>query len=149
MKKLDLLGNLLQSLRQERNLGRGDMTPALFRVLSEIHKNMVHHGYLTRRMFAYDDLNDPHFGVPEHYSHYQTICVPDAYLLFGWAFQRWLTGDDGRERLEFADLLTMIQESEIVDVSYVKRGGKAHALVSIMDEGDSRAGMDRTLSCLL
>lgn len=139
MNKLELLGYLIQALRQDRNLGQDDMSPALFRVLSEIHKNMVQHGYLSRRMFKYDDLDDPQFAVPDRYSKYQTICVPETYLLFGWAFERWLTGDDRRERLEFVDLLAMLEKSQIVDVSYVKRRGKTHVRVSLWDEGDFRA----------
>lgn len=135
MNKLELLGYLIQAMREDRSADEEDMGLTMFRILSEIHMNMIKHGYLMRSMFAHEGLDDPNFGVAKRYAKYQTITVPSSYLIFGLEFARWLKGEDARERLEFADLLQMMEKCLFVEVSYPKRGEKTYAYVRPIDGG--------------
>ena len=112
MNEFELLGFLLQDLRDNGETDEEDIGPAILRETTKIYELLIEHGHLSRNMFDVTGVDDPtrKHSVPKRYSHYQTTNYPINFVVFAAAFADWLLGKDKRERLQVIDLIAMIQE---------------------------------------
>ena len=121
MNEFELVGFLLQDLRDNRESGEEDIGPAILRETTKIYELLIEHGHLTRDMFDVTGVDDPRrkHSVPKRYSPYQTTNYPINFVVFAAAFADWLLGRDKRERLEVIDLIAMIQELSLLQIEIV------------------------------
>ncbi len=112
MDKYELLGFLLQDLRDNHGPDEEDLDPAILRETTKILGLMVQHGHLSRDMFDTTGIGNAKdtFGVPKRYRTYQTTNYPITFVVFADDFAHWLVGTDARKRLELVDLIKMIKE---------------------------------------
>jgi hypothetical protein len=113
MDKLQLLGFLLQDLRDSHGPEEEDLGPAILRETTKIFALMIEHGHLSRTMFDLAGLNDAsdNYDVPERYSEYQTTNYPIAFVVFAQTFAEWLVANDARDQLDLVDVIDMIRET--------------------------------------
>jgi hypothetical protein len=125
MDKFELLGFLLQDLRDSHGPDEEDIGPAILRETTKIFQLMIQHGHLSRDMFDLTGIHDPRgkYSVPKRYSQYQTTNYPVTYVVFADSFASWLLGKDKRERLGLIDLITMIKEWSWLDIEIVPNVG--------------------------
>lgn len=123
MDKFELLGFLLQNLRDDHRPDEEDLGPALLRETTKIFELMIRHGHLSRDMFDLPGIGDPRarHSVPKRYSDYQTTNYPITFVAFADTFADWLLGKDERERLELIDLIAMVKEFSYLQIDVVKQ----------------------------
>lgn len=131
MDKFELLGWLLQNLRDDHEPDEADIGPALLRETTKIYELMIKHDHLTRDMFDLTEICDRggEASIPEPYAQYRTTSYPITFVCFAGIFEDWLTGKDRRERLELMDLIAMIREFSWLDINIVPKSKGALVVV--------------------
>jgi hypothetical protein len=120
MNENQIIGLLLQDLRDNRQPDEEDLSLPLCRETSKIFDLIVNHGYLTRNMFDTTDIGDD-CDVDERYAQYRTTNYPITYVAFANQFSEWLLGDDKKERVDLLDLILMIKEFSWLRIKIVSR----------------------------
>lgn len=133
--KYELLGMLLQNLRDDHEPDEWDLKPAILRETTRIFELMINHDHLNRDMFDLTglDASDGKNPSPEPYAEYQTTNYPVSFTSFAWDFEKWLTGKDDRERLNLMDLIAMIQEYSWLDIKIVRKSKGSLVVVRTQD----------------
>lgn len=140
MDKFELLGFLLQDLRDDHGPDEEDIGPAILRETTKIFELMMRHGHLSRDMFDLTGIDDPRgqYCVPKRYSAYQTTNYPITFVVFADKFADWLLGKDKRERLRLIDLIAMIKEFSWLQIDIVTQAKGSLVTVSSENYADVR-----------
>jgi hypothetical protein len=146
MDKFELLGFLLQDLRDSHGPDEEDIGPSILRETTRIYQLMIEHGHLTRDMFDLSGIRDlrGRYAVPKRYSRYQTTSYPITFVVFSDTFADWLLGKDERERLDLIDLIAMIKDRSWLEIEIVPQD--QGTLVTVRsDENDPQQFNEKVL----
>ena len=140
MDKFELLGFLLQDLRDNHGPDEEDIGPAILRETTRIYDLMIQHGHLSREMFDLAGIKGPRgkYSIPKRYSQYQTTNYPITFIVFADHFADWLLGKDPRDRLELIDLIVMIKESSWLRIKIEPQVEGSFVTVSSADHASAK-----------
>lgn len=112
MDKLEMLGFLLQDLRDNHDDDEEDIGAELLRETTRIYALVVKYGHISRDMFDLAGICDPHEcdPLPLQYAVYNSTNYPACFVAFAYWFADWLTGKDGPDTLDVLELIQMIKQ---------------------------------------